>query len=108
MCDLPSLTSTVHFVSKALWERSAIREASVKVAVVCVKCALNQPTDMIMCRLITRCRSHVVRIRLLGGLEVASSGGEPVHFATRKTALLFAALALAGRRGARREALCDA
>ena len=48
-----------------------------------------------------------MRIRLLGGLEADSPRGEPVHFATRKTALLFAALALAGRRGVRRETLCD-
>ncbi len=33
-----------------------------------------------------------MRIRLLGGLEVVSPRGEPVRFATRKTALLFAAL----------------
>ena len=49
-----------------------------------------------------------MRIRLLGGLEVISPLGEHVRFATRKTSLLFAALALAGRRGVRREALCDA
>ena len=48
-----------------------------------------------------------MRIRLLGGLEVVSPRGEPVRFATRKTALLFAALTLAGRRGVRRETLCD-
>jgi hypothetical protein len=43
----------------------------------------------------------------LGGLEVVSPRGEPAHFATRKTSLLFAALTLAGRRGLRRETLCD-
>ncbi len=48
-----------------------------------------------------------MHIRLLGGLEVISPLGEPVHFATRKTSLLFAALTLAGRRGVRRETLCD-
>ena len=49
-----------------------------------------------------------MRIRLLGGLELTSPLGEPVRFATRKTALLLAVLALAGRRGVRREALCEA
>ena len=49
-----------------------------------------------------------MRIRLLSGLELISPLGEPVRFATRKTALLFAALALAGQRGVRREALCEA
>ena len=49
-----------------------------------------------------------MRIRLLGGLEVTSSEGMPVRFATRKTALLFAALVLAGRRGNRREPLAEA
>ncbi|MER8403085.1 BTAD domain-containing putative transcriptional regulator [Mesorhizobium sp. M1348] len=48
-----------------------------------------------------------MRIRLLGGLEVMSGEGQPVRFATRKSALLFAALVLAGRRGATRERLCE-
>lgn len=49
-----------------------------------------------------------MRIRLLGGLEVTSPEGRPVHFATRKSSLLFAALVLAGRRGHRREQLSEA
>ncbi|MER9682723.1 adenylate cyclase [Mesorhizobium sp. M0184] len=49
-----------------------------------------------------------MRIRLLGGLEVASPEQRPVRFATRKTSLLFAALVLAGRRGHRREQLSEA
>lgn len=48
-----------------------------------------------------------MRIRLLGGLEVTSAEGQPVRFATRKSALLFAALVLAGRRGHARERLCE-
>ncbi|MDX8481743.1 BTAD domain-containing putative transcriptional regulator [Mesorhizobium sp. VK24D] len=48
-----------------------------------------------------------MRIRLLGGLEVTSADGQPVRFATRKSALLFAALVLAGRRGHSRERLCE-
>jgi TolB-like protein/Flp pilus assembly protein TadD len=48
-----------------------------------------------------------VRIRLLGGLEVTSAEGQPVRFATRKSALLFAALVLAGRRGHHRELLAE-
>ncbi|TIX15857.1 MAG: adenylate cyclase [Mesorhizobium sp.] len=44
-----------------------------------------------------------MHIRLLGDIEVASAGGQPLHFATRKTALLFAALVLAGPKGLRRE-----
>lgn len=47
-------------------------------------------------------------IRLLGGLEIKSSAGEPVRLPTRKTALLLAALALAGGRGVSRQSLCDA
>lgn len=49
-----------------------------------------------------------MRIRLLGGLDVTSPEGEPIRFSTRKTSLLFAALALAGRRGHRREPLAEA
>ena len=49
-----------------------------------------------------------MRIRLLGGLEVASPEDRQVRFATRKTSLLFAALVLAGRRGCRRELLSEA
>lgn len=44
-----------------------------------------------------------MHIRLLGGIEVATSGGQLQHFATRKTSLLFAALVLAGPKGIRRE-----
>ncbi|RWM07383.1 MAG: adenylate cyclase [Mesorhizobium sp.] len=44
-----------------------------------------------------------MHIRLLGGIEVVSAGGQPLHFATRKTSLLFAALVLAGPKGLRRE-----
>ncbi|RWG30668.1 MAG: alpha/beta hydrolase, partial [Mesorhizobium sp.] len=40
---------------------------------------------------------------MLGGIEVVSAGGQPLHFATRKTSLLFAALVLAGPKGLRRE-----
>ncbi|THK33862.1 hypothetical protein EHS39_33460 [Ensifer sp. MPMI2T] len=39
-----------------------------------------------------------VRIRLFGGLEVTTGEGRPVRFATRKAALLFAVLVLAGLR----------
>lgn len=45
-------------------------------------------------------------IRLLGGLELSSSAGRPLRPATRKVSLLVAALALLGRKGARRELLC--
>ncbi|MDX8468723.1 BTAD domain-containing putative transcriptional regulator [Mesorhizobium sp. VK23B] len=44
-----------------------------------------------------------MHIRLLGGIEVVSADGQPLHFATRKTSLLFAALVLAGPKGLRRE-----
>ena len=44
----------------------------------------------------------MVLIRLLGGLELLSSAGEPIHSATRKTLLFLAALALLGEKGARR------
>jgi TolB-like protein/Tfp pilus assembly protein PilF len=44
-----------------------------------------------------------VQLRLLGGLEL---GAPPARLPTRKTGLLLAALALAGPRGMRREALC--
>jgi TolB-like protein/Tfp pilus assembly protein PilF len=49
-----------------------------------------------------------LRIRILGGLELKSAAGEPVKLATRKTALLIAALALVGEKGARREGLGEA
>ncbi|MCU0790106.1 MAG: hypothetical protein MUE79_03490, partial [Nitratireductor sp.] len=49
-----------------------------------------------------------MRIRLLGGLEAIDGTGAPVRFSTRKAALLFAALVLAGGRGHRREALAEA
>ncbi|MDK1373269.1 MULTISPECIES: BTAD domain-containing putative transcriptional regulator [unclassified Sinorhizobium] len=48
-----------------------------------------------------------MRIRLLGELTVVSPSDEPVRFTTRKTALVFAALVLAGRRGVRRGLLAD-
>jgi TolB-like protein len=50
----------------------------------------------------------LVRISLLGGLDVTSADGTPVRFATRKSSLLLAALVLAGRRGHRREQLAEA
>ena len=50
----------------------------------------------------------MVRIRLFGGIEVISSEGEAVRFATHKAALLLAALVLAGRRGLRREQISEA
>ncbi|NRP73678.1 hypothetical protein ILFOPFJJ_04591 [Ensifer psoraleae] len=49
-----------------------------------------------------------MRIRLLGDLTVVSPSDEPVKFTTRKTALVFAALVLSGRRGVRRALLADA
>ncbi|MCA1440638.1 hypothetical protein I6F07_10475 [Ensifer sp. IC4062] len=48
-----------------------------------------------------------MRIRLLGELTVVSPSDQPVRFTTRKTALVFAALVLAGRRGVRRGPLAD-
>ncbi len=44
-----------------------------------------------------------VHIRLFGGLEAVSRSGQPLHFATRKTSLLFAALVLAPPKGIRRD-----
>lgn len=49
-----------------------------------------------------------MRIRLLGGFEVLSPEDRPVRFATRRTALLFASLVLAGPRGLRREVVSEA
>lgn len=49
-----------------------------------------------------------MRIAILGGLELRSPDGEPVRLATRKIALVLAALALAGDKGVRRSALCEA
>jgi len=49
-----------------------------------------------------------VHIRILGGLEIKSSAGEAVRLPTRKTALLLAALALAGGKGLSRQSLCSA
>ena len=49
-----------------------------------------------------------MRIRILGGLDAKSLTGEPLRLPTRKTSLLLAALVLAGEKGARRQALCDA
>ena len=48
-----------------------------------------------------------MRIRLFGGLAVTLPGGELVRFATRKSALIVAALALSGPRGIRRELLAE-
>ncbi|MCA1405352.1 hypothetical protein I6F26_13320 [Ensifer sp. IC3342] len=48
-----------------------------------------------------------MRIRLLGELTVVSPSDQPVRFTTRKTALVFAALVLAGRRGVRRALVAD-
>jgi TolB-like protein/DNA-binding SARP family transcriptional activator len=50
----------------------------------------------------------MMRIRLFGGIEVISPGGQALRFATRKAALLLAALVLAGRRGLRREQISEA
>lgn len=49
-----------------------------------------------------------MRLRLLGEMELRSPAGEPVRLVTRKTAWLLAALALAGEKGASRDALCEA
>ena len=49
-----------------------------------------------------------MRIRILGGMELKTATGEPLRLPTRKAALLLAALALAGERGLRRQALCEA
>lgn len=57
---------------------------------------------------IARLGGMPVRIRILGGMEIRSSAGEPVRLPTRKTALLLAALALAGGKGVPRQSLCDA
>jgi TolB-like protein/Tfp pilus assembly protein PilF len=47
-------------------------------------------------------------IRLFGGLEIRVAGSAPAKLPTRKTALLIAALALAGEKGVRRAALGEA
>ncbi|MBV8191422.1 MAG: adenylate cyclase [Alphaproteobacteria bacterium] len=49
-----------------------------------------------------------MHIRILGGMEIKPSAGEPLRLPTRKTSLLLAALVLAGRKGERRQRLCDA
>jgi TolB-like protein/Tfp pilus assembly protein PilF len=49
-----------------------------------------------------------MRIRILGGLDAISPGGEPLRLPTRKTALALAALVLAGEKGVRRQAVSDA
>jgi TolB-like protein/Flp pilus assembly protein TadD len=49
-----------------------------------------------------------MRIRILGGLDAISPGGEPLRLPTRKTALVLAALVLAGEKGVRRQAVSDA
>ncbi len=47
------------------------------------------------------------RLRLLGGLALDGEGGAPARLPTRKAALLLAALALAGPKGSRRDALAE-
>jgi TolB-like protein len=49
-----------------------------------------------------------MRIRILGGLDAASSAGEPLRLPTRKTALVLAALVLAGDKGVRRQTVSEA
>ena len=49
-----------------------------------------------------------MRILILGGLEALSSAGEPLRLPTRKTALVLAALVLAGEKGVRRQTVSDA
>jgi TolB-like protein/Flp pilus assembly protein TadD len=49
-----------------------------------------------------------MRIRILGGLDAVSSAGEPLRLPTRKTALVLAALVLAGDKGLRRQNISDA
>jgi TolB-like protein/Flp pilus assembly protein TadD len=49
-----------------------------------------------------------MRIRILGGLDALSAAGEPLRLPTRKTALVLAALVLAGEKGVRRQTLSDA
>ncbi|HEX6019897.1 MAG TPA: BTAD domain-containing putative transcriptional regulator [Burkholderiaceae bacterium] len=49
-----------------------------------------------------------MRISILGGLRLRDASGQALQLPTRKTALLLAALALAGDKGVRREALCAA
>ncbi|MFM9848104.1 MAG: BTAD domain-containing putative transcriptional regulator [Hyphomicrobiaceae bacterium] len=49
-----------------------------------------------------------MRIRILGGLDATSPAGEPLRLPTRKTALVLAALVLAGEKGVRRQAVSDA
>ena len=51
---------------------------------------------------------NAVHIRILGGMEVKSSLGEPLRLPTRKTSLLLAALVLAAPKGVRRQTLCNA
>jgi TolB-like protein/Tfp pilus assembly protein PilF len=47
-----------------------------------------------------------MRARLFGGLEIAGRDGAEIKFATRKSALVLAILALSGPKGMRRERLC--
>ena len=49
-----------------------------------------------------------MRVRLFGGFDLVSPQGQAVRFATRKAALVFAALVLAGKKGRVREALAEA
>ena len=48
-----------------------------------------------------------MHIRVLGGMEIRSSAGEPLRLPTRKTSLLLAALVLAAK-GVGRQSLCSA
>lgn len=85
----------------ALCWSSPVRESAGPTANPSANSSLNRLSEVIFSR---RCfTGALVRIRLLGDMEVASSGGHPLHFATRKTSLLFAALVLAGSKGVRRE-----
>ncbi len=49
-----------------------------------------------------------MRVRLFDGFDLVSPQGRAVRFATRKAALVFAALVLAGKKGRTREALAEA
>jgi TolB-like protein/Tfp pilus assembly protein PilF len=48
-----------------------------------------------------------MKVRLFGGLGVASRDGADIKFAARKSALVLAILALSGPKGMRRERLCS-
>lgn len=49
-----------------------------------------------------------MRISILGGLQAMCPAGKPLRLPTRKTALVLAALVLAGEKGLRRQSLSDA